>query len=80
MTKGSTQKQQEVTANSYRSLKKPGRLQRRKPKSEKHEMEVETEKAVKASKEAQSAAEVTDREAQIAHNKESMTTSSRRRT
>ena len=39
----------------------PGRLQRRKPKNEKHEMEVEIEKVVKAQKEAQSAAEVADR-------------------
>ena len=75
-----TQKQQERVANSYRSLKKPGRLRRRKPKNEKHEMEVEIEKVVKAQKEAQSAAEVADREEQIAHNKESRTTSSRRRT
>ena len=30
-------------AKSYRSLKKPGRLQQRKPKNEKHEMEVEIE-------------------------------------
>ena len=29
-----TQKQQEGAANSYKSLKKPGRLQRRKPKNE----------------------------------------------
>ena len=34
-------------------------------------MEVEIEKVVKAQKEAQSAAEVTDREEQFAHNKES---------
>ena len=66
-------------ANSNRSLKKPGRLQRRKPKNEKHEMEVEIEKVVKAQTEAQSAAEVADREEQIAH-KESRTTSSGRRT
>ena len=37
----------------------------------KREMEVEIEKCVKAQKEAQSAAEVADREEQIAHNKES---------
>ena len=67
-------------ANSCRSLKKPCRLQRRKPKNEKHEMEVEIKKVVKAQKEAQSAAEVADRKEQIAHNKESRTTSSRRRT
>ena len=58
-------------ANSYRSLKQPGRLQRRKPKNEKHEMEVEIEKGVKAQKEAQSAAEVADKEEQISLNKES---------
>ena len=40
-------------------------------KNEKHEMEVEIEKVVKAQKEAQPAAEVADREGQIAHNKES---------
>ena len=67
-------------ANSYRSLKKQGRLQRRKPKNEKHEMQVEIEKVVKAQKEAQSAAEVADREEQIAYNKESRATSTRRRT
>ena len=55
------------TANSYRSLKKPGRLQRRIPKDEKHEMEVEIEKVVKAQKD-QSAAEIADREEQIAYN------------
>ena len=70
----------EGTANSYRSLKKPGRVQRSIPKNEKHEMEVEIEKVVKAQKEAPSAAEVADREDHIAHNKESMTTSSTRRT
>ena len=70
----------EGAANSYRSLKKPGRLQRRIPKNEKHEMEVEIEKVVKAQKDAQSAAEVADRVEQIAHNRESRTTSSRRRT
>ena len=43
-------------------------------------MEVEIEKVVKAQKEAQSAAEVADRKEQIAHNTESRTTSSRRRT
>ena len=42
-------------------------------------MEVEIEKVVKAWNEVQSAAEVADREEQIAHNKESRTTSSRRR-
>ena len=57
-------------------LKKPGRLQRRIPKNEKHEMEGEIEKVVKAHEEAQSAAEVADREEQIAHNKESRTTGS----
>ena len=41
----------EGTANSYGSLKKPGRLQRRIPKNEEHEMEVEIEKVVKAQKE-----------------------------
>ena len=46
----------------------------------KHEMEVEIEKIVKAQNEAQSAAEIADREEQIAHNKASRTTSSRRRT
>ena len=56
--------------NSYRSLKMPGRLQRRKPKNEKHVMEVEIEKVVKARKEAQSAAELAHREEQIAHIKE----------
>ena len=70
----------EGTANSYRSPKKPGRLQRRIPKNEKHEVEVVIEKVVKAQKEAQSAAETGDREEQIAHNKESRTTSSTRRT
>ena len=70
----------EGAANSYRSLKKPGRAQRRIPKNEKHEMEVEIEKVVKAQTEAQSAAEIADREEQIAHNKESRTTSIRRRT
>ena len=70
----------EGTANSYRSLKKPGRLQRRIPKDEKHEMEVEIEKVVKAQKEAHSAAEIADREEQIAHNKESRTTNGTRRT
>ena len=55
-------------------------MQRRKPKNEKHEMEVEIDKVVKAQKEAQSTAKVADREEQIAHNKESRTTSSRRRT
>ena len=38
----------EGARHSYRSLKKPGRLQQRKPKNEKHEMEVEIEKVVKA--------------------------------
>ena len=52
----------EGTANSYRSPKKPGRLQRRIPKNEKHEMEVEIENLVKAHKEAQSVAEIADRE------------------
>ena len=56
--------------NNSRSLKKPERLQRRKPKNEKHEMEVEIEKVVKAQKDAQSATEVADRE-ENAHNKES---------
>ena len=55
-------------------------MQRRKPKNEKHEMEVEIEKVVEASKAAQSAAKIADREEQTAHNKESRTTSSRRRT
>ena len=50
------------------------------PKNEKVEMEVEIENVVKAQKDAQSAAEIADREEQIAHNKESGTTSSRRRT
>ena len=45
-------------------------MQRRKPKNEKHEMEVEIEKVVKAQKEAQSAAEVADRKEQTAHNNE----------
>ena len=39
--------------------------------NEKHEMEVEIEKVVMAEKEAQSAAEVADREEQIARNNES---------
>ena len=69
-----------TAANSYRSLKKPGRLQRRIPKNEKHKMEVEIELVAKAQKEAQSAAETADRDQQIAHNKESRTTSSTRRT
>ena len=43
-------------------------------------MEVQIEKVVKAQKEAQSAAELADREEQSAHNKESKTTSSNRRT
>ena len=47
-------------------------MQRRIPKYEKHEMEVEIEKVVKAQKEAQSAAEVADRGEHIAHSKESM--------
>ena len=46
----------------------------------KHEMEVEIVKVVQAQKEAQSAAEIADREEQIAHHKESRTTSSTRRT
>ena len=70
----------EGTANSCRSLKKAGRLQRRIPKNAKHAMKVEIEKVVKAQKEVQSAAEITDREEQVAHNKESKTTSSTRRT
>ena len=70
----------EGTANSYRSLKKPDRLQRMIPKHEKHEMEVAIGKVVKAPKEAQSAAEVAHREEQIVHNKESRTTCNRRRT
>ena len=37
-------------------------MQRRKPKNEKHEMEVEIDKVVKAQKEAQSTAKVADRE------------------
>ena len=49
-------------------------------RTKKHEMEVEIEKVAKAQKEAQCAAEIADREEQIAHNKESRTTSSRRRT
>ena len=69
----------ERTANSYRSLQKPGRMQRRIPKNEKHEMDVEIEKVVKAQKEAQPAAEIADREEHIARNKESRTTSSTRR-
>ena len=40
-----TQKATGGAANSYRSLKKPGGLQRRKPKNEKHEMEVENKKS-----------------------------------
>ena len=55
-------------------------MQRRKQKNEKHEMEVEIEKVVKAQKETQSAAEVADGEEQIAHNRESRATSSGRRT
>ena len=69
----------EGAANIYRSLKKPSRLQRRIPKNEKHVMEVKIERVVKAQKKAQSADEMADREEQIAHNKESRTTSSRRR-
>ena len=42
-------------------------MQRRIPKDEKHEMEVEIEKVVKAQKD-QSAAEIADREEQIAYN------------
>ena len=38
----------EGARHSNRSLKKPGRLQQRKPKNEKHEMEVEIERVVKA--------------------------------
>ena len=41
-------------------------------------MEVQIEKVVKAQKEAHSAAELADREEQIAHNKESKATSSNR--
>ena len=67
--KGVTQKQQKGTANRYRSLKKPGRLQRRIPKNEKHEMEVEIEKVAKAQKKVLSAVEIADRGEQIAHNK-----------
>ena len=59
--KGSDTETIEGAANSYRSLKKPGRPQRKKPKNEKHEIEAEIEKVVKAQKEAQSAAEVADR-------------------
>ena len=70
----------EGKANNYRSLKKPGRLQRGIPKNEKHEVEVEIEKVVKAQKEAQSTAEIADREEQNAHNKESRTSNSTRRT
>ena len=58
---GRDTKTTEGKANSYRSLRKPGRLQRRIPKK-KHEMEVEIEKVVKAQKEVQSAAEIADRE------------------
>ena len=54
-------------------------MQRRIPKDEKHEMDVEIEKVVKAQKD-QSAAEIADREEQIAYNRESRTTSSTRRT
>ena len=78
--KGSDTETIEGAANSYRSPKKPGRPQRKKPKNEKHEIEVEIEKVVKAQKEAQSVAEVADREEQSAHHKESRATSSRRRT
>ena len=74
--KGRDTETTEETANSFRSLKKPGQLQRRFPKNEKHEMEVEIEKVVKSQKEVQSAAEMADREEQIAHNKESRITSS----
>ena len=73
----------QVEIQEYRAAEsnwKPGRLQRRKPKNEEHEMEVEIEKVVKAQEEAQSAAEVADREEQIAHNTENRTTSRRRRT
>ena len=45
----------------------------------KQDMEVEIEKIVNAQKEAQSAAEIADREEQTAHNKESRTMSSRSR-
>ena len=55
------------TANSYRSVKKPGGKQRRIRKNEEHEMEVEIEKVLKARKEAHSAAEISDREEPIAH-------------
>ena len=56
------------------------RLQRRIPKNEQHEMEVEIEKVVKAWKEAQSAAEIADREKRIADKKrKKRTTSSTRR-
>ena len=42
-------------------------------------MEVEIEKVVNAQRAAQSADKIADTEEQIAHNKESRTTSSRRR-
>ena len=70
----------EGTANGYRSLKKPGREQRSIPKNENMRWRLRSKKVVKAQKEAPSVAEVADREDQIAHNKESMTTSSTRRT
>ena len=60
----------EGTANSYRTLKKPGRLQRRIPKNEKHEMEVEIEKVIKAQEETQSPAEIADRGNKICTTKE----------
>ena len=41
-----------VAANRCRSLKDPCQLQRRFPKNEKHEMEIEIEKVAKAQKEA----------------------------
>ena len=68
------------TANRHRSLKKPGRLQRRKPKNENMRWRLRSRSLQEAQEEAQSAAEVSDRDEQIAHNQESKTTSSRRRT
>ena len=75
-----TQKQQTVkqtVADCRRSQVDSSEGRRR---TKKHELEVEIEKVVKAWKEAQSAAEIADREEQIAHNKEGRTTSSTRRT
>ena len=58
--------------NSYRSLKKPGRLKRRKTKNENMRWRLRSRSHSEAQKEAQSAANVVDTEEQIAHNKESM--------